>query len=223
MYNSPLHVEKHATKDGRVLIGEVAYCADAANPREWDNLSTLLLHPNKSCWTVEKRYQSPYYEGDLIVDLDIDKGDAPYEHLENLIKHQLRMRPSDVVAYPITKYEHGCISLSLGYREGWDCGVVGFVFATKEKIRYAYGVKRVTKSVLEKVKNVMESELDDLSQWLNGEVYEYAIKEVTLDECGDVVDTVCLDSCAGFYGYDAAIEEMQTALQHHLKDEQANA
>ena len=40
---------------------------------------------------------------------------------ENIRREQLKLLKSEIAfAYPITKYEHGGISLSFGYKQGWD-------------------------------------------------------------------------------------------------------
>ena len=145
---------------------------DATNPRQQDNLGTILIAPSKSHWVA-----SP----DATVDTSIPFGNGPYEHWENIRREQLQLKKSDIaIAYPITKYEHGCISLSLGHESGFDHCAAGFIYATKEQVRKAYGVKRITKSILEHAENCMQSELDTLTNWINGEVYGWLIKEYTL-------------------------------------------
>lgn len=212
-----VHTEKHALSNGKVLRMTIKYDDCCNTPREWDNLGTLLLHPNKSHWTCKKSFEAAGYESDLIVDLDVEKGNDPYEHLDNLIREQLGLNPRDVIAYPITEYEHGNIALSLGYKQGWDYGVVGFVFVTKEKIRKEYGVKRVTKSILERVEACLESELDTLESWINGDVYGYTIEQVTYDELGDEVECEHLDSCWGFIGdEDYCKSEAESMVKHYL-------
>lgn len=211
-----VHTEKHVLQNGKVLKAEIRITDCCETPREWDNLSTLLLYPSKAHWTCEKSFEAKGYESDKIIDLDIARGFSPYKHLHNLIHKQLEMKPSEVVAYPITKYEHGNISLSLGYGSGWDTSIVGFIYATKEKIRAEYGVKRVTKSTLEKVENQFMAELDTLAEWLNGEVYGYTVSLVEYDELGDEVEIDELDRICGYYGYEAVESAMNEAVEHYL-------
>jgi len=195
-----LYTNKYPLDNGNVLRVTVTHDECDTTPREWDNLSTLMLHPNKSHWTCKKSFEAKGYESDLLIDLSIARGSSPYEHMDNLIRQQLKLNPSDVIAYPITKYEHGAIRLSLGYQAGWDCSVIGFIFATKEKIRHEYDVKRVTKSILDRVEAAFTCELDDLSSWLNGEIYGFRVEEVAYDQLGDEVYCKLLDSCWGFVG-----------------------
>lgn len=125
-----------------------------------NNLGVLLLHPNRTHWIRQE-------SDDLLIDLSVEMGKNPYEHLNNLIRQQLGLNPRDVIAYPITKYEHGRICLSLGYRQGWDYTVVGFIFVTKDKIRKEYGVKRITKYITSSVESCLISELNTFERWLN--------------------------------------------------------
>ena len=193
--------------NGNKVQAELVYDPDATNPREWDNLGTILIAPNKSHWVA-----SP----DDVIDTSIPLGKNPHEHWENIRREQLKIKKSDIaIAYPITKYEHGGISLSLGYKSGWDCGVVGFIYVTKEQIRKYYDVKRITKSILEHAKNRPQSELDTLTSWLNGEVYGWKIKEYALTDDGldwEEVDTPY--SCWGYLDQEQALDDMKDALNY---------
>ena len=126
--------------NGNKAKAELIYDQHAANPRDCDNLGTILIAPNKAHWIANR---------DSAVDTSIPFGNSPHEHWENLRREQLNLKKSDIaIAYPITKHEHGSISLSLGYKQGWDYGVVGFVYVTKETLRKCYGVDRITKALL---------------------------------------------------------------------------
>ena len=192
--------------NGNKAKAELVYDTDATNPRECDNLGTILIAPNKSHWIASR---------DDVVDTSICLGKNPYEHWNNIRREQLNLKKSDIaIAYPITKYEHGSISLSLGYKQGWDYGVVGFVYITKETLRKCYGVDRITKSIIERATNCLQSELDTLTHWLNGDCYGWQIKEYALDDDGldwEEVDT--LDACWGYFGKEQALDDMQDMLK----------
>ena len=149
--------------NGNKVQAELIYDtdADAANPRDCDNLGTILIAPNKAHWIASH---------DDIVDTSIPFGNSPYEHWDNIRREQLKLKKSEIaIAYAITKYEHGEIFLQLGHKSGWERGVVGFIYVTKETLRKCYGVDRITKSIIERAKNCLQSELDMLTAWLNGE------------------------------------------------------
>ena len=191
--------------NGNKAKAELVYDQHATTPRECDNLGTILIAPNKSHWIANS---------DVAVDTSIPFGKNPFEHWENLRREQLKLKKSDIaVVYPITKYEHGAISLSLGYTKGWDYTVSGFVYVTKDTLRKEYGVKRITKSMLNNAKNCLQTELDTLSSWLNGDCYGWQIKEYSIAEDGlswQEVDT--LDACWGYLDQDYARNDMKDAL-----------
>ena len=194
--------------NGNKAKAELVYDTDATNPREWANLGTILIAPNKSHWIASR---------DDVVDTSICLGNNPYEHWNNLRREQLKLKKSEIaITYPITKYEHGpgSISLSLGYKSGWDYTVSGFVYVTKETLRKEYGVKRITKSIIERATNCLQSELDMLTRWVNGGCYGWQIKEYALDDDGldwEEVDT--LDACWGYFDKEQALDDMQDMLK----------
>ena len=192
--------------NGNKAKAELVYDTDATNPREWANLGTILIAPSKSHWIASR---------DDVVDTSIPFGNSPYEHWNNIRREQLNLKKSDIaIAYPITKYEHGEISLQLGYKSGWERGVVGFVYVTKEQVRKCYGVKRITKSIIERAKNCLQSELDMLTHWLNSDCYGWQIKEYALTDDGldwEEVDT--LDNCWGYFDKEQALDDMQDMLK----------
>ena len=197
--------------NGNKVQAELVYDtdADADNPRECDNLGTILIAPSKSHWIANR---------DSAVDTSIPFGNSPYEHWDNIRREQLKLKKSDIaIVYPITKYEHGFISLSLGYKQGWDYTISGFIYITKETLRKCYGVDRITKSIIERAKNCLQAELDLLTSWLNGDCYGWCIKEYALTDDGldwEEVDT--LDSCWGYFDKEQALDDMQNMLNNQL-------
>lgn len=193
--------------NGNKAKAELIYDQHATNPRECDNLGTILIAPNKAHWIANR---------DSAVDTSICLGKNPYEHWENLRRKQLNLKKSDIaIVYPITKYEHGEISLQLGYKSGWERGVVGFVYVTKETIRKCYGVDRITKSIIERTKDCLQDELDMLTGWLNGDCYGWQIKEYALTDDGlDWKEVDTLDACWGYFDKEHASGDMQDMLNH---------
>ena len=195
--------------NGNKVQAELVYDQHATTPRECDNLGTILIAPNKARWIAGL---------DDIVDTSIPFGKNPHKHWENLLREQLKLKKSDIaIAYPITKYEHGFISLSLGYKSGWDYTISGFVYVTKEQVRKRFGVKRITKSIITLAESCLQSELDMLTSWLNGDCYGWQIKEYALTDDGldwEEVDT--LDSCWGYFDKEQALDDMKDMLNNQL-------
>ena len=194
--------------NGNKAKAELIYDTDAATPRQCDNLGTILIAPSKAHWVA-----SP----DSAVDTSIPLGKNPFEHWDN-IRKQLKLKKSEVViAHPITKHEHGEISLQLGHKQGCDYGVVGFVYVTKEQVRKCYGVDRITKSIITYAENRIQDELDLLTAWLNGHCYGWQIKEYALDDDGlDWKEVDTLDSCWGYFDKEQALDDMKDMLNNQL-------
>ena len=168
--------------DGNKAKAELVYDPDpdAINPRECDNLGTILIAPSKAHWVGGR---------DSAVDTSIPFGNNPYEHWENLRREQLNLKKSEIaIAYPITKYEHGEIFLQLGHKSGWDYVALGFVYVTKETLRKEYDVNRITKSIIARAESCLQSELDMLTSWLNGECYGWQINEYTAGDMKDMLN-----------------------------------
>ena len=202
-----IEVLKARLPNGNKVQAELVYDPDADNPRDCDNLGTILIAPNKAHWIA-----SP----DDIVDTSIHLGKNPFEHWDNIRREQLKLRKSEIaIAYPITKYEHGEIFLQLGYKSGWDYTVSGFVYVTKDQVRKCYGVTRITKSVIARAESCLQSELNMLTGWLNGECYGWQIKEYTLTDDGlDWKEVGVLDSCWGYFDKEQALGDMKDMLSH---------
>lgn len=116
----------------------------------------------------------------------------------------LEGRRKDVVALPLYLYDHGNITMNTtGFSCPWDSGMVGCIFASYEKIRECYGVKRITKKMIEKVKDSLRAEVKTYDDYISGNVYGYIIKK----------DDEEMDSCWG-YSYDDALNEAKAIVDN---------
>lgn len=146
------------------------------DPREWDNLGTLVLS--------HKRYNFANEAG-------IDFKD--FESWEEVKNYLIREHNADVIL-PVQMYDHSGIRIYVGdYHDRWDGGQLGYIFITSEKIREEYGVKRITKQIREQVEQALKHEVDTYSSYANGDVYQYLLR----DARGEVVD-----GCSGYYDTD---------------------
>lgn len=198
--------------NGNTAQAELVYDqdADVTNPREGDNLGTIIIAPSKAHWVADR---------DAAVDTSIPFGNNPYEHWENIRRDQLKIKKADIaISYPITKYEHGEIYLSLGHKSGWDYCALGFIYVTKETLRKEYAVTRITKSVIERANARLQAELDMLTAWLNGECYGWQVKEYALSHDGlDWEEVDILDSCYGYFDQEQAAADMLNQLNQLTK------
>lgn len=98
----------------------------------------------------------------------------------------------NMIVEPITKYEHSGISYSRGAGSGWDYGVVGFAVLDKERLKKLRMINRLTGRIVEREKEILDSELETYTQWCNGETYYVMLTDLQENP---------IDSVGGFYGY----------------------
>lgn len=156
------------SKDKWELKIEYDECTDS--PREWDNLGTICV--SKSC-----RYCANEYK-------DIDSLES--DDLKTLERR-------GYIVLPLSYYDHSAVRIYIGGKcDIWDSGRLGWYIVSKEKVRKEYGVKRISSKLLEKVKAVLESEVETFNHYINGEVYSFTLKHNDEE----------VDSCGGFYDSD---------------------
>lgn len=143
---------------------------DPMNPRtEWDNFGNMV------CW--HRRYSLG------------DKHDFrdPEDFQDFLNEHK-----GNIVLMPLYLYDHSGITISTSaFSCPWDSGQVGWIYATYADIRKEYSTKYVTKKIIEKVRQLLTSEVNVYDQYLTGQVYGFVIE----DNSGESVE-----SCWGYYG-----------------------
>jgi hypothetical protein len=137
---------------------------------------------------------SAWSEGDFS---DIDQGslDATEHWLDT----------SGYIYHRVYGYEHGGQTVSINpFSCPWDSGLLGFIAVHKDKIRQEFGWKRISQKREDQILSYLEGEVKTFAQYLEGDVYGYRI----FDEQGEEVD-----SCWGYYGRDAALEEAQSIAE----------
>lgn len=179
---------------------EIMYDECADSPRSWDNLGTIVAwHSRYSLSEEDYSDYRAFLEENTYQYFETDEGleNASDERLMDLFK-------KDHIILPVYMYEHSGVVLNThGFSCPWDSGQVGFIYVSKEKVRSEYGVKRITKKLLEKVEGVLASEIEVYSDYVDGNVYGYVLKD---KEGNDV------DSCWGFIGSDFKMNGMTSYL-----------
>lgn len=181
------------------------------SPREDDNIGNMLCFHRNYSLGDEKLKDSFCYTKECRLE-NLTENCNGWEEVEEVLKNEFKA----VVILPLYLYDHSGLSMKT-YRHGihasWDCGCVGFIYATREKVLQEYGKKKITKSLLEKIENLLIAEVQTYSQYLEGNVYGYVIR----DENNENVD-----SCWGFFGIDYVIEEAKNQLNYTVKEYQSN-
>lgn len=166
---------------------------DSENPRQWAyNLGTCIF------------FHSRYNFGD---DHNIDADD--YNSFDDMLTSLVK-NDDVVVALPVYLFDHSGITIStapFGCR--WDSGQLGLIVAYRGAILGAYGVKRITKKIKERVERLLRSEIETLDQYIRGDVYGFNTyvnpdaeeldgEKLEDFDFGTLSDSI--DSCWGFYG-----------------------
>lgn len=149
---------------------------DPENPRDWDNLGTIIG------W--HRRYNIG----------DKNPFSTPEEFHEWLKEH-----PSIVLN--LYMLDHSGVTFNTsGFSDPWDSMQVGYAYVELSRVRSEYRKKHISQKLVEKVKQMLQSEVRVYSQYANGEVYGFTIERLcTCGKCSDE-HTETLDSCWGFYG-----------------------
>jgi hypothetical protein len=120
------------------------------NPREWDNIGTILY--------VSHRYT-------------LGDSKVSSEEIEEIASD------SDNICLSVYAFMHGpSIALSTSdFGDKWDSGQCGIIYATKEDIRKNAPDGISNEELVTFAHNVFKAEIQTYSNYLNGDVYGYII------------------------------------------------
>ena len=195
-------------EDERYVL-EIHTDDDPENPRrEFDNLGTMVCWHNNYVLGDKHSYGDPrsFMESAAMF------GGMSYERATEVDDTKLqRFVERDFIVLPLYLYDHGGITMSVGgFSDPWDSGQVGWIYVTKAKAREEYGVKRLTKKLLERIEGYLTGEVEVYDQYLSGDVYGFVLK--------DKQDEKNEDSCWGFYGSDPMENGMMDYIGSEHKD-----
>jgi len=92
---------------------------------------------------------------------------------------------------------------------------IGWIVADKEKIRNEFNVKRISKKLEEKVKEILRNEVKIYNDYLMGNIYCYNV----INKDGEIID-----NCGGFYGNDfetnGLLESAKSMIDFELDNKQ---
>ena len=178
-----------------------SYDKFAENPRNWDNLTTMICHHNR------------YALGDVEESRQFNGFTSLKELKQALVEHYGEMAYIE----PLSLYDHSMQTLAIGEpTDAWDSGYVGFIFVTKERAKKEYGVKRITKSILERIKKSAQAEVEEYNKiCLWGEVYDLLLEKV-FTNVDDITDTCTeTEECIGGFTFDNDYT-VEKAIEEHF-------
>lgn len=168
------------------VIGRIFADDDPGNPRtEWDNGAHMV------CW--HRRYCL---------------GDA-HDFSEPADFEAWAKEQRGIEIAPLFLYDHSGITISMGrFSCPWDSGQVGYIYMTREDILCEYGKPngRVTRTMREKARALMEGEVQTYDEYITGQVYGYTIEDRAGNE---------YDSCWNFFGWDYTVKEVTRLVEHY--------
>lgn len=169
-------------------ILKICYDEITESPREWDNLGRMVCFHRRYSLGDDHNYHPSDY--------------GSWEEVKEAIEKDYDV----AVILPLYMYDHSGITISTNpFSCPWDSGQIGWIFATKEDIRKEFGVKRVSKKMIERAEEILLAEVEIYDSYLRGEVYGYIVE----DKEGNVID-----SCWGFY----SIKDMKEYVPEEFKN-----
>lgn len=197
---------------------------DSGNPRDtFDSFGTLYTwHPRynigggNDITNGDPRKFADFLAFDVLhVDLNLSE-----DEVRAVIKENICM-------VPIYIYDHSGISIqTTPFSCKWDSGQVGWIYATKADCEEEG-------SAFEHIGELLNSEIEELNKYLTGDIWGYTIysrevendaEELLITE-GILEDSIPLESCWGYYGYDYCKQEALDIVRHYINQDQeiANA
>lgn len=218
--------EKFKLKDGRILY--IIQDEDPMNPRtDWDPLSHMV------CW------HRNYHLGDnAIKGRDARKSFVPlHASATNMfceiaglpypdeIRHSkidkiymdfvVEQAHKKALILKLGLIDHSGLSMYMGGGShwadpgGWDSGTIGFIYMSYEEAKAELMLKK-GENLEERMRLIMEGEVETYDQYLRGEVYGFRIcklvkfekKNLSTREVEIIEEEEDVDSCWGFFGSD---------------------
>jgi hypothetical protein len=168
-----------------------------SSPREDDNLTTMVCFHTKYDLGDKHDYRSEDYSGWQEVHDAIVKNEKP------------------LIIYPLYLYDHSGITIRISETGGnpfsgidyggWDSGMVGFVYVTRERMEELGAPE-------ESIDKQLRAEVDEYDQYLLGDIWGYVIKGPRRKCNLGHTHRETEESCWGFYGMKAAYEEARSQI-----------
>lgn len=125
------------------------------NPRENDNFGVMVCAHKRYCL------------GDAWATLPDGKGFADFSSLSEADKSMTRQNKGGV-SIPLYMYDHSGLEIkTTPFHCTFDSGRIGWIYATNEKIKKEYNVKRIGKKVRALVQKRLAEEVIEYNDYLN--------------------------------------------------------
>ena len=129
---------------------------DPQDPREWDNLGTMV------CW--HRRYKLG----------DEQPRQDSQEYIDNLPPH---------ISLPLYLYDHSGITMrTSAFSCQWDSGQVGFIYVPITKVKAEYGWKVLTAKRRAQIEQYLRNEVETYDHYLTGNVFGFELEKQVAGE-----------------------------------------
>ena len=176
---------------------KIYYDESPESPREWDNLGTI--------YSNSRRYD---FDGHKIEELIENVGGDIYD---SVIPWKLIGKK--YIYLKVWMYDHSGITVRAGENNPfgcpWDSGLYGVIACDIERAKKEYGYKRNCKGLRERVKKVLNGEIEDLDKYCTGEIYGFRTFKGEEE----------IDSCWGYYDMEDAIAEAKDVVDYQVEKE----
>ena len=152
MRNEPAEIIKYMGYEIKIYQDD-----GPTNPRENDHLGTMLCK--------HSRY---------------NLGDTKESQAMSPDEIKVHVNRKDVISLPLYILDHSGICMKTSFINtymGWDTSMVGWITVKKSKALKEWNKKKWTKLFEKKILSVLESEVREYSDYLEGNVYGYIITQ----------------------------------------------
>jgi len=206
-----MNIAKEIEKDKYKI--EIYYDDCPGNPREeWDNLGNMICWHRRYNLGDKHSYSEPR---DFIYELcrdfhDTQKMIDDYNlSEEEFINKYLSILEKHIVILPLYLYDHSGITINTtGFSCPWDSGQIGWIYATKEKMKKEYGWKCWSKKREERIIDYLKAEVETYDCYLTGNIYGFFLYKNDKE----------IDSCGGFFNSNFDINGMLDFVKETIKD-----
>lgn len=168
---------------------EIIPDTDPYNPREDDNLGTMVCFHKRYTFGDKHDYNASDYSG--------------WDEMKEAIIKSEKVG----IILPLYLYDHSGLTMNTtGFSCPWDSGQVGFIFISKKKMLEEYGGKKITQKLIERVTKYLVGEVETYDQYLSGDVYGYRITDTDTEEE--------VDNSWGYYGEECCMTEATGVVEY---------
>ena len=174
---------------------EIVQDTNPTDPREWDNITTMICFHNRYTIGDKHEYKSNNYNG--------------WQELKEQIESDYKV----LMIKPLYMYDHSGITISTSpFGCQWDSGQIGWVIIDEKRLQYITGDASGHNET--NLEEIIDSEIKTYDKYITGDCYGYKIYEVEVCDKGHEHKTE-LDSCWGYYDEDDCESEAKGIIEHY--------